>query len=170
MTATTSTTETAYDLLCSGEVIGSYRSLNDARRGAASRLKSAPAVGSGCYSIRNTDFSEENEFQPVFADINHLYGAKPFPGCEAPAELAFNAGRLDCRFRERAVAAGGPYTTRALIETGESATTLTPLGLRNITGRMARFLSPAEIAQWVAGIEAIKADPALAVKYNLGSM
>ena len=127
----TTTTETAYDLLCScdasgalyasgPQVIGSYRSLNDARRGAASRLQSVPAVGPGCYSIRNTDFSEENEFQPV---------------CEAPAELAFNAGRLDCR-----------------------------------TGRMARFLSPAEIAQWVAGIEAIKADPALAVKYNLGSM
>jgi hypothetical protein len=91
MNATT-TTETAYDLLCScdasgalyasgPQVIGSYRSLNDARRGAAARLQSAPAVGPGCYSIHNTDFSEENEFQPVFADISHLYGAKPFPGC-----------------------------------------------------------------------------------------
>ena len=87
MNATT-TTETAYDLLCScdtsgalyasgPQVIGSYRSLSDARRGAAARLQSAPAVGPGCYLIH----SEEDEFQPVFADINHLYGTTPFPGC-----------------------------------------------------------------------------------------
>jgi len=56
------------------------------------------------------------------------------------------AAKLDAKFRRAAINAGGPYTTRPLIEFGLSIPrTLT---VANAAGRARRFLSAAECEEW----------------------
>lgn len=58
----------------------------------------------------------------------------------------FRAGQLDGEFRDRALRAGGPYTTASLLTLGRE--TLPQITIDNALGRAARFLTAAEATEW----------------------
>lgn len=84
--------------------------------------------------------------------------------------IAYRAGQLDTIFRHRSLATGSPYTTKGLLSDGRMALRITDAAMRNICGRAARFLSAEELAKWRSGVMAIKAQPDLAMQYDLGSL
>lgn len=84
----------------------------------------------------------------------------------------YRAGQIDQEFVNRALAHGGPRTTRSLI-TLSAVTSLRVITVESAAGRAKRYLSAQEIAEWRVGINSligrIPSDTERA-QYSLGQM
>jgi len=80
------------------------------------------------------------------------------------------AAQLDAKFWNAALAAGGPYTTRTLVEITANISART---VENAAGRAARFLSAEECEEWkglMLQIIPLLPDDAIAAVYGLSIM
>jgi len=84
----------------------------------------------------------------------------------------FRAGQIDQEFVNRALAHGGPRTTRSLV-TLSAVTSLRVITVESAAGRAKCYLSAQEIAEWRVGIDPligqIPTDTERA-QYSLGQM